>query len=1477
MSRCDECRELILDHLYGLLEGPEAEAVEAHIAACPACAAARDEAARIQGLIGEAAKGSFPAVRFEAPAARPRTPAAQTLATQAQDRPATLPPAVPAGNAAGNAGGGPLRGRGTSRVGGFFPWAVAAAVLLAVPGTVYPVLGVLHRAEAARRDAESADAKAAAALREYAVADRDANQSRLAAHVRAREAQQAHDNLLARWVADEKAALQAQASRRLTWDLLKPAATQPGAPNEFLLVVRDTNPTPGGRIVAEFRDQTDAVVYSQPIDHERRSEHPIRLPASVWGRLTPQSELYFVVTREDTKTQEKTVLQEKIKLLGPVYATMLTTDRPTYRPGEVVRFRSLTLDRVTFTPPAREQVLHYELRGPGGVPVRSGAGKSLAAVEGVTSLVRVVKGQVTPVLGPDGRPVRGVGAGEFEIPADAADGEYTLRLQEHRHPDGHPPVVPFPVDRTFKVRSGASEAYAKQITFPGAASYSAGDTVEATVELKSLGEPVAGAKVHAVAEADGHPIEVAELQKVTDGEGKAKMRFALPEKLERGDVRLKVTFEAAKGQQTVEETVADRVPVVGRQVKVEFFPEGGDPVAGAQCRVYFRATTPTGQPADVRGTVTDGRRVLARASTVTDVPVSGANRGIGSFEFTPELDTPVWLQLDSPAPYNAPLLLPETGELPVAAAAAAGVPAAAGSRTGFLLPKPQIEGVVMKVPDPVTSPGQPIRVQLWSVGQTRNLVVGAYTRGRLSDTQHITVEPRRLGEVRLMAGTDPRGGVVRITVFEEPENADGKADLKPVAERLVFRRPGESLNLNFDAGDLPGGAVAGQPVASAGAAGTRRGLTVTATDEKGRPAAAILYAAAVNAATAPGPRDRLLTTHFLLAGEVNNPDAMEYADFLLTDHPKAAEALDLVLATQGWRRFAEQVRPGFARRPAAPDRDRAEFLTSNGQYLTMAEPVVLREEQRLRASYWPRYEEAVKNLDAAKAAARAAEEDHSAEERARELAKAAAAARAEAAATTERAAEAEQPVERFLGAGWYAVGGFGLLGVMLAAAGFVRPSGRLPFGIGSVGSVGLVVFLVVALGTAERTQAAAEQAEQVAKVQLPVPAAADPVPELAPAPRIADGVATGDAVPMLKSSEPPGRAKGGKDTFDNGMEFAKSGFGTSGARPGAFGAAGFGGGLGGGRPPGGGPAGLVPAAPVAPTVRPDPKSAAPPPKPEPKEAAGPGGGGPPGPRTTQGTVPAGPPAGAGGVPPALPLGGQPPRGGGWQPNAKAALASPDSLLPDRDRNDVYRLHTGAAFAAGLPPVVLGLDTKVREAAGASNARAEVNRYIEDCLKAQNETAEQTERFRRQITDALGRQLVREKAPGRPQAPAGRMGFARLSAEELALDRVKDAVPHLPPLVVREYAAPRPGSPEAEGLSFAADTVLWQPVIVLPSDGKTTLELNLGSASGYQVLVAGHTLDGRIGAVRGIISAAGPGGPAFAPSNSPPAQVTPPKP
>ncbi len=1463
-SCCNDCRPQILDYLYGLLDAPEAAIVEEHLASCPACEAVRTEAMRVQGLIGQAARVSFPAVCFEPPMPKPRPVPVAT-------RPATVPfpgngPRRTAAHSADS-----TRSSSTT-LGRLLPWAIAAAILLALPGTIVPVVGWFKQAETARQEAVAAAERAEIAERAVAKATDVAAQVRQTAQVNFLAARQTHDGILAKWVADEKTAAEGFATRTLTWDVLKPAAVQPGAPNEFLLVVRDRGATPTGQVIAEFRDQTDAVLHAQPIDHERRSEHAIRLPASAWAKLKPQDELFLVVSRVDEKTHEKTPLQDKVRLLGPVYSTMLTTDKPTYRPGETARFRSLTLDRGTFTPPAYEQVLHYELRGPGGHLVRS-AGGTASTAEGGTNLVRIVDGHVTPVLGPDGKPLRGVGTGEFEIPAESPDGDYTLVMHERPHPAGNPLAVPFPVTRKIKVQSHAIDSYFKQTGY-AAASYSAGNTVSAWAELKFQDKPVAGAEVAAVAVADGQTLNITNIQPAqTDPNGRVQLRFALPSALEQGDVRLKVTFRTQRDNKAIEEVVASRVPVVGRNIVIEFFPEGGELVAGVPCRVYFRATTPTGHPVDVTGAITDGRRVLARVNSATDANEPGANRGIGAFTFTPELGLPVWLSLESPAGAFAPILLPRKDRFPIVAAAVAGTATVTASRTGFPLPDAKIEGVVMTVPEAVTSPGQPIRVRLWSVGQARNLVVGAYVRGRLADTQRISVEPGRAEEVRLMPANDLRGGVVRITVFEEPEEIAGepKADLKPVAERLVFRRPGESLNFNFTTESRTSEGGTDSPVK----------LNIAATDENGKPAAAVIYAATVNAAVAPTPSDRLLTTHFLLAGEVTEPDAMEHADFLLTDHPLAAESLDRVLATQGWRRFAEQVPQGYARRPAAPDTQRANLLVSNGQFMTTAEPAPLREHRRLRELYWPRYEQAVQSLDKAREAVKAAEADRTSDEKAEQLAKAAKVVRAEAKAIATHAITAQEPVKRFRGAGWYAAGGFALLAVMLAVAAFTRPANRLPFGIGTLGALGIVGFLAFALGMADTTQAAAPAATEH-KIRTKAPADLSDRLEIAPEPRIVTDPKKAESEVFPAQAD---RVQAGGRVFPP-------------ATPGRGFPGKFGWGMGGAQAlrvePAFGPKNVV--APSNGILQQRPPGFAP------GGMPGAGGGGLAGGLTE--------PRMKGGVAGGL----KPMSEAGWQPNSGRTLI-PDQLLAADKEYDLLRRKTfetlpgfGAnTHATNANPKTAMLPSVVAPAPGMvvppaphqpshdfaaqqnSDKPRNANTYAyRDALeKAKQYTTDRAASLRNRMTDGIERQTIlgeggaqgttRGAAQGVTPPPEAAPSFGQM-IEFFAHSRVQSAIPTVVPLVVREFALPRPGTQTGSNTyanDFAADTVLWQPLIVLPSDGRTTLEFHAGTAeSGYRVTVAGHTLDGRIGAIRGIISIAKASKPALAAPVVPAAPVEP---
>ncbi|MBY0455747.1 MAG: zf-HC2 domain-containing protein, partial [Gemmataceae bacterium] len=467
MMNCEHCRNLLLDHLYGLLDEADTQAVRAHLQTCPACEAARADTARVQGLFAQAAKSSFPHTRFTPPApalSHDTLPDTSKETPKAQPARAPSPKFAPA--LATLADGGRAKGfaRRAARV---LPWAVAAAVLLAIPGTVVPVLDIFARAqhaeqqaEFARRDAREA-ASAVAAVRSERVNFLAAAEGKLAAAEETRVA------LLDRWFEEQKLAVKSAAERKLTINVLKPATIQPGAPNDFLLVVRDARDRWESReMVAEVR-ASDAVLYTQRFNHEKLRPGepiPIHLPAGVWAKVKPDAELTLVVSQLDGKTRTQTPVQE-VRLAGPVFTTLLVTDKPTYRPGERLFFRSLTLDRVTFKPPAREQHLRYELLSGGKAHGANGAGGAHGALvaglatAGTTELVRVGEGgRVDPVRMPDGQPVRGVGCGEFVLPPDLADGEYTLALRELPAPGAFAPTLPLPVTRTIRVQAAPADA-----------------------------------------------------------------------------------------------------------------------------------------------------------------------------------------------------------------------------------------------------------------------------------------------------------------------------------------------------------------------------------------------------------------------------------------------------------------------------------------------------------------------------------------------------------------------------------------------------------------------------------------------------------------------------------------------------------------------------------------------------------------------------------------------------------------------------------------------------------------------------------------------------------------------------------------------------------------------------------------------------------------------------------------------------------
>jgi len=671
-----------------------------------------------------------------------------------------------------------------------------------------------------------------------------------------------------------------------------PGVVQLGAPNGYQIDTLNLNdqPTPAEVTVRLANKQGQLSDPLQVDPAGDRGHYRVILPPDL--PVKPDNNLTLVVHARRASGSQM-VLREELALAQPVYLTHLTTDRPVYHPGETVFFRSLTLERFSLKP--AEEDFHYEfsLTYPNGedLPFLGGAG-----------LVREDPQTRTrsQVIGPDHQPVRGVAAGSYTLDPKTPPGDYVLSVRDLDER--------FPMQqRRLRVDAPVRNPLLAQLQLERKA-YRAGEIVEGRARaLRPESGPVANKAVEAAIQVDdqlygadgkkvGKPLSLQ-----TDADGSFGIRFKLPAEIEKGQGSVALTFR--DGEQA--ETIVKSIPIAVNKLQLQFFPEGGYLVAGLVNRVYFQASTPTGKPADVKGRLLEnGKPLGVEVQTLSDRFEPGVNQGLGHFQFKPRTGHIYTVRIDKPA----------------------------GISEHFRLPEVQADGVVLYTPEGVVKPGKPIRVLVRS-SRDRPLMVGAYCRGRLLDS----VQLARGQTEALLKPNGGEGGVCRITVFEELPSTGQRRDLQPVAERLIYRQPAERLKLAIKP-DRPDCAP-GQTIS----------LSLESATESDRAAPAIAMVAVVDCRAladekaAPG-----MPTHFLLTTEVRNPEDLEDADFLLGPHPLAAETLDLLLGTQGWRRFAEQNPEEFRRR----HKEEAErLLVASGQSTTRVTDLVQEKISRVKQEF----------------------------------------------------------------------------------------------------------------------------------------------------------------------------------------------------------------------------------------------------------------------------------------------------------------------------------------------------------------------------------------------------------------------------------------------------------------------------------------------------------------------------------------------
>ena len=688
-------------------------------------------------------------------------------------------------------------------------------------------------------------------------------------------------------------------NRKVQFNVEHPKALQAGAPNKIRIDARAKPGLPPSRMK----------LYAQVVDDKGNAElwrtalkdgaNDLTLPANLPLKPGNQLSLRVVVVEERGPSviagtiaaagsglgaaplatpglllageADQTLVYEMLPLVTSLYVTHLMTDRPMYRPGETVYFRSLTLERSSLKPADKDFELSFRL-----VRALGKQEQNVEVLDPDTGAAAQLQGQARrkdkegkAIVGPDGNPIRGIGAGAFKLPEDLGGGEYTLIVSETQER--------FPAERRRVLvnRYQAPRLY-KDVDFTRK-SYGPGDVVTASCKVSPVegGRVLAGMPVTAAAEVDGMKCEmVTAANLVTDQRGECAVQFKLPAAIERGEGILSVTFTDGGNVETTVETI----PIVLKKLKVEFFPEGGELIGGLSNRVYFQVRTPLNKPAELTGRLVDsGGKEVATLHTVNDAKEIGVNQGMGYFEFVPEVGQKYELRVDSPLGIEGKIRL----EHPL-----------------------QQDGVVLHIPQGVVT--EKIRVVLTSAKKDRNLLVGAYCRGQLLDHQTVKVEAGKPLPVTLTPANGT-GGVYRVTVFEV--TGDDDQPLRPLAERLLYRRSPEQLNLKVFTDKksyTPGDKVT---------------LSLGATTEHQQPVPAIVVVSVVDKSVLKLRNDRTarnLPTHFFLTSEVRGPEDLEYADFLLREEPrdplgfdiaKAHVALDLLLGTQGWRRFVEQNLP----------------------------------------------------------------------------------------------------------------------------------------------------------------------------------------------------------------------------------------------------------------------------------------------------------------------------------------------------------------------------------------------------------------------------------------------------------------------------------------------------------------------------------------------------------------------------------------
>lgn len=483
----------------------------------------------------------------------------------------------------------------------------------------------------------------------------------------------------------------------------------------------------------------------------------------------------------------------------------IKTDKTLYQTGETIWLSAFIRNGVDLLPSKKSDIVYIELVGPKGNIERSH--KIIAA--------------------------KGIAAGDILLSDNLPGGLYKLRGYTRWMKNEPSPNF---FEKDIQIQDFVLPNLKMKLEFDKKA-YGPSDHITAKfIVTTNENKPLKNKSFEFVTSLNGVKSKTTPV--VTDEEGYAFLKFSLPENLHSNDGLINVTipFEG-----TVE-SISRSIPITLKKIKIDFFPEGGDMLAGFKNNLAIKAVNEFGKPADVDGEILDseGNRICS---------FSTFHNGMGNTEFTPVADED----------YHAIITRP------------------AGIQTEYEIPQAVEEGHALKIQKSANNIDVTVnsthREKLSLIGQVRGAVYYSTVLDAQSGENNFKID-----------GSVFPAGVLQLTLF------DSKGI--PLSERLIFT--------NKD--NLPNVSISTDKEKYNTREKVRASIKVT--DKNNQPLRGRFSVAVVNDQLLNFADDKqsTLLTSMLLESDLN--EKVEDPAFYFSNNKKADQALDLLMMTSGWRRFS---------------------------------------------------------------------------------------------------------------------------------------------------------------------------------------------------------------------------------------------------------------------------------------------------------------------------------------------------------------------------------------------------------------------------------------------------------------------------------------------------------------------------------------------------------------------------------------------